>query len=201
MKKIVLNIFLIICFSFLGVLGILKQNLWAADLYMYPNNKSFNVGQTFNVDVLVSSTDQQINAIGGVVYYSKDNLELLGVSKNGSIIQLWVVEPSYDSEKVSFEGIILGSGGKTWQSNNGKIITLQFKAKQPGQAQLYFAKSNVLANDGVGTNVLKNIGGANFKINEKVVNNTKPLINNQNINTNKKILLMIMQKKIKLLII
>ncbi|MEK7471251.1 MAG: hypothetical protein AAB623_01215 [Patescibacteria group bacterium] len=66
------------------------------------------------------------------------------------------------------EGVILNG----YTGSNGTIATLSFKARAAGNASIKFASSSVLANDGQGTNILKNIGQANFTISkaaEKIV--------------------------------
>jgi hypothetical protein len=133
----------------------------AASLYFSPSSGSYSVGQTFSVSVYVSSPDQAMNAASGVINFPKDKMEILSLSKSNSIFSLWVQEPSFSNDVgvVNFEGIVLNPG---FIGQGGKIITLTFKVKDTGGASLSFANGSVLANDGEGTNILKELATAQF---------------------------------------
>ncbi|PWB38916.1 MAG: hypothetical protein C3F02_01500 [Parcubacteria group bacterium] len=133
----------------------------AATIYPSPTSGSYDVGKTFNVGVYLSSADQAANAVSGTLSFPSDKLEVTGVSKSGSIINLWVQDPSYSAGTVSFEGIVLNPGFK---GSGGKIISVSFKTKSPGTANLTFTSGSVLANDGQGTNILSGFGSASFGV-------------------------------------
>src|SRR3989338_5400274 len=84
----------------------------AATLNFSPPSGSYGVGNTFLVNVNVESTDQAINAASGVVSFPWDKLEVVSISKQGSIFSLWPAEPSFSNTAgpVSFEGILLKIG-------------------------------------------------------------------------------------------
>lgn len=132
---------------------LLPQILSAATLSFSPSLKTVNAGDTFSVNVVVDSSDQEMNAASGVVTFPTDILEAKSVSKLGSIISLWVKEPTFSNSEgiVTFEGILLGPGYKGAQ---GKILTIAFKAKKTGQASIAYTNASILANDGSGTNIL-----------------------------------------------
>lgn len=131
----------------------------AASLYFSPSAGSYAVDQNFTIGVYVSSSDQAMNAASGVISFPKDKLEVASLSKNGSIFNLWVQEPSSSNTlgTVNFEGIILNPG---FTGSAGKIITVNFKTKAAGNAHLTFSSGSVLANDGKGTNILSGLGNA-----------------------------------------
>lgn len=134
-----------------------------ASLYFSPSTGSYVVGSTFAVNVYVSSTNQAINAVSGTVSFPQDNLTITSLSKPGSIINMWVQEPSFLNSvgTVNFEGIVPSPG---FIGASGKIITINFKVKSAGVAIINFASGSVLANDGSGTNILKNSGSAQFNL-------------------------------------
>jgi hypothetical protein len=135
----------------------------AASLYLSPSSGSYQVDKTFSVSVFVSSSDQAMNAAGGAISFSADKLEIISLSKSGSIFSLWVQEPSFSNSvgTINFEGIVMNPG---FTGAGGKIITINFKAKAEGQATLTFSSGSVLANDGQGTNILSSLGSAKFDI-------------------------------------
>lgn len=135
----------------------------AASLYLSPSSGSYTLGKSFSVSVYVSSPDTAVNAISGVVSFPADKLQVVSLAKS-STISLWVQEPSFSNSQgsVSFEGIVLNPG---FTGSAGKIITINFKTKNVGDANLTFSSGSVLANDGQGTNIISSFGFASFKIN------------------------------------
>lgn len=133
----------------------------AAALSMSPSYGSYAVGDSIMVTMLVSSDGKAINAVAGTISFSKDTLEALSLSTAGSVISLWVQDPTVfnGTGRVNFEGIILNPG---FSGSSGKIITVTFKVKAPGSASVKFLTGSVLANDGAGTNLLESTGGAEF---------------------------------------
>ncbi len=138
---------------------------FAASLYFSPSTGSYRVGQSFSVGVYVSSPDSAMNAASGMVTFPSDKLEVTSVSKSGSIFSLWVAEPSFSnaSGTAQFEGIVLNPG---FSGSAGKLMTLTFRAKSPGTADVRLSTSSasVLANDGKGTNILTGLGTASFAV-------------------------------------
>jgi len=133
----------------------------AATMYFSPNQGSHTVGQSFSVNVLVTSSDQAMNAVSGRVNFPSDKLEVTSVNKSGSIINLWVREPSFSNSdgSVTFEGIVLNPG---YRGSGGKVISIQFRTRALGSAVLSISPASVLANDGQGTNILTGLGSASF---------------------------------------
>ncbi|MBX4210405.1 cohesin domain-containing protein [Candidatus Parcubacteria bacterium] len=135
----------------------------AASIQLSPTSGIFAIGKTFSVTISVSSSDQAMNATDGVLKFSKDKLDVVSLSKGGSIISLWVKEPSYSesSGEVHFEGVIPNPG---FTGVAGRILTVTFLTKAVGSAGLNFSEASVLANDGKGTNILDSVGSALYSI-------------------------------------
>jgi hypothetical protein len=135
----------------------------ADTLYLSPGSGSYSAGKTFTVRVYVSSLAQSINAVSGVVSYPQDKLQVVSVSKTDSILTLWTEEPSFSnsSGKVSFEGVVPNPG---YTGSAGSVVTVNFKVVGQGSATVKFDSGSVLANDGSGTNILKNVGSASFSL-------------------------------------
>jgi hypothetical protein len=140
----------------------------AATLTLSPASGSYNVGSTISVSVLANSSDTALNAVSGTLTFSRDLLEVTSVSKNSSIISLWVREPSYSNEagNVTFEGIVLNPG---YTGNGGRVVTITFRVKKAGTAVLSYGSGEILANDGVGTSILTSLGKASYTLTAPVV--------------------------------
>lgn len=134
----------------------------AATLY-FSSPSSPTVGSNFQVSAYVGSTDMAMNAASGVISFSSDKLQVVSVSKTGSIFSLWAEEPSFSNStgKINFEGIVLNPG---FTGAQGKVITITFKAKSAGQASLIFSSGSVLANDGTGSNIFSGSKSTSFQI-------------------------------------
>lgn len=129
--------------------------LHAANLTLVPSAGNYSEGKAFSVSVNVVSTDQAMNAVQGKLFFSKDTLEVVGISKNNSIISLWVQEPSFSNATgaITFEGVVFNPG---YKGPDGRLLTITFKAKNTGDSIVNFSESSVYANNGEGTNILKN---------------------------------------------
>lgn len=161
-KKIINLLFLVGIFSFaFFTLHLSEAN--AASLYFSPSSGSYSVGQTVTVGVYVNSSDKAMNAASGIVSFPTDKLQVVSISKSGSIVNLWVQEPSFSNSvgTINFEGVVLNPG---FTGQTGKIIDINFRTKTAGTGPLSFSSSFVLANDGLGTDILTNSGSASFSI-------------------------------------
>lgn len=161
-KFFLLSILFVLFFVFL------PNNVDAATLYLYPSSKNLTKNDTFSVNVNVSSADQAINAVSGVLSFPSDKLRVLSVTKGGSVVSLWVQEPAFSNGvgTVNFEGIILNPG---FQGSAGNILTVNFEAVGTGTAKVKYSTGSILANDGLGTNVLSGMASSNYTIGVPVV--------------------------------
>src|SRR3989338_9059734 len=151
-----------IIFSF-ALFSLAPLSTYAATLNFSPPSGSYGVGSTFSVNVYVESSNQAMNAASGVVSFPWDKLEVVSISKTGSIFSLWPAEPSFSNSAgtVSFEGIVLNPG---YTGANGKILSITFRARNAGQANLNLSSGSILANDGTGTNILNGMRVAVFTL-------------------------------------
>lgn len=112
---------------------------------------TLRVGDIATIDVSVNAR-VPVNAIGATIKFPSDTLEVVGISKEKSFLDLWTEETSireHDGE-VHFSGGTLRKGGLT---GVGVLLTLTVRAKKVGAAQLSFANSQVLAHNGTGSPV------------------------------------------------
>ena len=137
----------------------------AASLRLSPASGTYNVGQTLSVSILVNSNNRAMNAVAGVISFPSNLLEVRSLSKGGTIMSLWVKEPSYSNSNgtVNFEGVVLNPG---FTGTAGNVITIVFKVKAPGTAQVGFEGAQVLANDGTGADILSGSESAEFTLTE-----------------------------------
>lgn len=152
--------------SGLIVLGFLvSNNAYAASLAITPASGSHEKNTTFSVNINVSSADQAMNAASGTITFPIDRLQVVSIGKTGSIVNFWAQEPSFSNTTgtIKFEGVVLTPG---YKGSSGKILTINFKGRSVGLADIKFSGSQILANDGIGTNIQKSVSGGSFNITE-----------------------------------
>lgn len=133
----------------------------AASLSLSPQTRSLHAGDRITVSVYANAGGTPVNAVSGTVSYDPSSLEAVSVGKTSSIVTLWVQEPSITSGNVSFEGVIPNPG---FSGSLGKIVDVVFRAKKEGSTALLITNASVLANDGLGTEVLTGTSGSTFSI-------------------------------------
>ena len=118
------------------------------------NDTSATIGQTIQVPLLVSTEGNEVlNAVSAEVRFPAQLLALQSISKTGSVMSFWAEDPSFSNSNgtASLQGIVPNPG---WKGQNGTVVTLVFKIKASGTATISFVSASVLANDGLGTNIL-----------------------------------------------
>ncbi|MBU6447630.1 cohesin domain-containing protein [Patescibacteria group bacterium] len=135
----------------------------SAGLYFSPASGNYSEGQSFTVNVYVSSPTQSMNASSGTIIFDQNVLQVVSVSKSGSIMSLWVANPSFNNTAgtIAYSGIVLNPG---FQGSNGLILAINFKTITPGQTNISFSNGTVLANDGQGTNIVSGLGSGVYNI-------------------------------------
>lgn len=135
---------------------------FAATLSLSPSNTSVSVNGTFTERVLVSSSDQAMNAVSGTITFPAGTLQVVSVSK-GATIPLWVQDPAYSNSDgtITFSGVVPNPG---YQGSGGTIITIVFRATAAGTATVRFSSASVLANDGQGTELLTSAPSATITV-------------------------------------
>lgn len=138
-----------------------------ASLYLTPSTGTYKVGSTFSVAVKVNSGGVAVNAAEGNLTFNPDKIQVVGLSKSGSIFDLWTTEPTFSNSTGS---IVFGGGNPaTFIGISGTIIIISFRAKTSGTAKVNFSSGLVLAADGKGTNILASMGSGNYTFSPTVV--------------------------------
>lgn len=144
-------------------------SVFAATFSLSPSAGTYSVGQTIAVNVVLATPAQSVNAVSGKLTFNPSLLQAVSISKAGSIIQIWASEPTFSNSEgsVSYEGVVPNPG---YQGSNGRIVTIYFKVKTSGvKASVIFGSASALANDGMGTNILKGSTNAEFTLEEAVI--------------------------------
>lgn len=152
-----------IALTLVVVLGIFSNTALAATLSIVPSTATYSVGQSFAVRILVSSSES-INAISGRAIFPTNLFTIQSISKANSVLNFWITEPSFSRESgtVFFEGVALSG----FVGQGGTVLTVNLLAKGVGSGQTSFQSIQILANDGLGTDVTSNLNPATLTIEE-----------------------------------
>ncbi len=137
----------------------------AATLSISSNSASVASGSTIRFSILINSGGVAINNASASISFPTDKLEVVSISK-GSVFSLWAEEPTTSKSA----GVITFNGGVPtpgYSGSGGTVISINARAKAVGQASLSFSSASILANDGLGTNVLSGTTGRTITITEK----------------------------------
>ncbi len=135
---------------------------FAATLSVSPSTGVYTSGKTFTVKLVVNSEGKPINAAEGTLKFNPQEMTVVSIDKSASIFNLWVTEPTFSNSA----GTITFSGGKPtgFTGSAGNIFNITFRTTSASNGRVSFSTGSVLANDGMGTNVLSGMNGGTYTI-------------------------------------
>jgi len=145
----------------------------AAELFFDAKAQEVGIGQQFQVDLMLDTEGEIINAIEGEIAFPKELLEIREIRDGDTIINLWVERPAIKpTDKVIFSGIIpTGFEGVLSPYYEGygpgKIFSLIFTSKKEGEGTIDFINGKVLLHDGLGTPADIEISNFQFSISKE----------------------------------
>lgn len=163
MSKIFIKLYFLIAFLII-IIPQARSDASGVVLYISPSTESYYVGKVFNATLFITSLGEPINTIEGTLIFSRNTLELINVSKAGSVMNIWLSGPTFSNKdgRVDFSGGIPTPGFK---GSGGIVLNLTFRAVADGPASITWERSTVLANDGKGTEIVATTEDANHIIN------------------------------------
>jgi hypothetical protein len=145
----------------------------AAKFVIAPPAGTYKVGDTFDLTVLLNTEGQNVNALEMAFSFPPDKLQLVSPATTNSIIGVYTSAPKFNNTSGRVE--IVGGIPNGINVPAGIITKLTFRVRSVGQASIRFLdNSQVLLNDGQGTNVLRDTTGATYKL--ELPDSTGPII-------------------------
>lgn len=131
--------------------------------FVIPTKGQYRLGEMFPMKIEISGIKTPINAVQADLSFERSKLEVVDVSTKDSFANIFVQkEISNDGGYARLTGGLPNPG---YFSDKGLFGTVYFKAKSPGIVKIEFLPSSmVLANDGRGTNVLKDLTSVSYLI-------------------------------------
>jgi len=155
----------------IALVGFLFLSPWhsssAATLYLSGASVQAISDQTFTLILGLNAQGQPINAAQGLVTFDNQKVSVVSISKSTSIFNLWTSEPAFSNAEgtINFEGGLPSPG---YSGSGGTVLSLTFRARPTSTASstnITITSGEILANDGVGTNVLTSLGRTIVTIN------------------------------------
>ncbi len=149
-----------------GIFVLSSTSAQAATLKLNADAASVSAGDTITLNIVLNSEGVAVNNAEATISFPVDLLDILSISKSGSIFSLWVEEPYFSNTT----GVITLNGGVPtpgFNGSNGPVVSIVAKAKKKGQAEFVFSNASVRANDGLGTDVLSSKQGKIITIVDK----------------------------------
>ncbi|MFA4937366.1 MAG: four helix bundle protein [Patescibacteria group bacterium] len=120
----------------------------AAQFNFISPTQTIGVGQQFQIDLILNTENEFINAVEGKLVFPIDLLELKEIRDGNSIVNFWIEKPKIESSgQITFSGIIPGG----YSNVKGFIFSAVFEIKKEGAGVIEIQEDKVLLNDGEGT--------------------------------------------------
>lgn len=151
--------------------GVFAQISHAATLRVNPNTGVYTVGAPFTVSVVLNTAGQSVNAADGQLTFNPKEMQVVSVTRTGSIFSLWTEEPTFSNAA----GTISFGGGSPagYKGAAGTVFRITLRALGAGTPKINFKSGSVLAADGLGTNILTSMNGGAYTI-SAVTNEPEP---------------------------
>ncbi len=137
--------------------------LYNSTLRLQPEAGVFDLAFERPISILVDTGDESINALRIDASYDPTAVDIEDIDVSHSICDQYLEkEADVAAKEIRISCIVLPPG---FSGSQGLVADIIFKPKKVGTARLEFdADTQVLANDGLGTNVLRRATGGGFRI-------------------------------------
>lgn len=129
----------------------------AASFSLEASKETFIIGDTFSVDVIVSSEEVGVNAAQATIKFPNDILRVTHISKENSVFNFWLKEPDYNN--VTGQVSFIGGSFSAISGKSLEVLHVDFEVRGAGPVGIIFSDGAITASDGSGTNVLSLMTG------------------------------------------
>lgn len=131
--------------------------------FSIPSKGQYRLGEIFPLKINIDGIKNPINAVQADIGFSPEKLEALEVSTKDSFANIFIQKEI--NNQAGFARLTGGLPNPGFFGNHGLFGTVYFKGKSSGVVKIEFLPSSmVLANDGRGTNVLKELASVSYLI-------------------------------------
>ena len=119
---------------------ILPQIVFAAQISFEAKTTQAQIGKSFEVTLLVSTEQENINAFEGKLIFPHDLLDLKEIRDGNTIVNFWIEKPKTQDGAIVFSGVTPGG----FNGSNGLIFSAIFEAKKDGVAKFEVEDARIL---------------------------------------------------------
>lgn len=181
LRSVFLNAFLLLVFSIFSMSLVFVEGLLLSKILVIPSEKSvsfeipskrqYMVNEVFDFEIVLNGIKEPINVIQTDLKYDPDIVELLDIEIKDSFATIFIQKDI--NNQMGYARLTGGVTNPGFNQPRGHFATLKFIGKASGVGIIeYLPTSIILANDGKGSNVLKNFGQMEYVILPS--NNSKP---------------------------
>jgi hypothetical protein len=183
LRSAIFNGLLILLFSFISMAVVYGEQRLLYKLgfpatqktatFAIPTKGQYKLGQTFPMQIEITGITLPINVVQADIGFDPAKVEAVDVSTEGSFANIFIQKEINNS--AGYVRLTGGLPNPGYSQERGVFGTVLFRGKESGPVRVkYLTTSMVLANDGRGTNILKDYAAASFLITgEKVTQEEK----------------------------
>ncbi len=131
--------------------------------FVIPTKGQYRLGEIFPMKIEISGVKTPINAVQADLGFDSKKIQIVDISTNESFANIFIQKEI--NNEVGYARLTGGLPNPGFFSEHGVFGSVFFKGITPGIVQIKFLPSSmVLANDGRGSNVLKDLASASYLI-------------------------------------
>lgn len=131
--------------------------------FVIPTKGQYYLGEIFPMELEINGIKTPINTVQTDLSFDPSKLEVIDISTEESFANIFIQKEI--NNEVGYARLTGGLPNPGYASDRGVFGTVYFKTKEPGVVKIEFLPSSlVLANDGKGTNVLKDLTTVSYLI-------------------------------------
>ena len=131
--------------------------------FVIPSKGEFRLGEIFPMKIEIKGIQKPINAIQADISFDPNKVEVRDISTTDSFANIFIQKEI--NNQIGYARLTGGLPSPGFFADSGVFGSIFFQGKAPGLVKVEFLPSSlVLANDGRGTNVLKDLASASYLI-------------------------------------
>lgn len=142
-------------------IGFLPQLAMAASISLTPASGQYAAGQTFTTQIRVNPQGDDVNAVEASLSFDTSALQVIDLSKDGSVFSLWTTEPEFSN---SAGTITFGGGSPSPFSAPSTVLTVTYRTQAAGTGAVTFDDVSILIADGQGTDAFSGATDGSYTV-------------------------------------
>ena len=151
-----------------------EEEVTSVSLFSYPESGDYRVGDSFDLDIYLDTNGEDVVVVSAFLDYNSAVFEAVSVDVDGSVFEM-TMESVIDNEEGSVR-VVQGMPNPGVNTGEGLVATVEFRAlADTGTSSEYItfkfdpgsdSSSDVLVNDGRGTDILDEVRSAEIVVTE-----------------------------------